>query len=744
MSYTPPAGDALAFTFNGSEGYTSPAGDALLFAFGQSSGAEDIGTADAVIVLSASASLVDESLTAAPELSVDVDAAIYDEPLAASPAIAVDASATELVAVDTDFWALCAIELQCAGEIFDEALQAAPQIAVQVSSEIFDEALQAAPQIRVVSRVAFEGNTGNARPQSGLNIDAGTRYGAARKLDTQSSARYRYPPTKRTPNAIVWNRAPGVSADTQAPWEKPLPLQRPVASPWTKPATTPQSEVQAPHGDPPPKDTQRESSWDDSIQPREQVTESRWLHPPAKDRVKGSRWESANRYGNAFEIPPPYVSPEPGTIAFSFEGSEGYSAPASDALAFTFRPPKPQRRAVATDTVGRVSGWVGNPTRRDQGHAAVWGLGGAQTARDPDYDITYPHDPGPETDPDAPPTQPVYWIMPSIEVQRVSDGAEILCNAASASTDQSSWGWSFSLVPARKEDLDLMRPTQGGGPVEISITINGHTWHALVERYSRNREIPQQGWTVQARSPSALFAAPFSAPSSRLETSDRLAQQLAADEVDLVGWTLQWDAVDWVVPGGVYSYEDKTRMGSITRIAQAAGAVVTTAPAAKTIIVQPRYPVPPWQMGSTAAEVILPEAMVRNLGAEFRPGPTFDSVYISGRQQGVLVHAVRDGTGGNKPAQTVVDELITDSAPASERAIVILGESAYREDVDIETYLFPSPEAPGLILPGQVIEVGESGGSWFGLVTGCSVVGTRQNELTVRQRLTIERNFYAP
>ncbi len=56
--------------------------------------------------------------------------------------------------------------------------------------------------------------------------------------------------------------------------------------------------------------------------------------------------------------------------------------------------------------------------------------------------------------------------------------------------------------------------------------------------------------------------------------------------------------------------------------------------------------------------------------------------------------------------------------------------------------LYPVPEAPGLILPGHVCEVGEGTDTWYGLADSVRITASRTSALSVRQALTLERHHW--
>lgn len=335
------------------------------------------------------------------------------------------------------------------------------------------------------------------------------------------------------------------------------------------------------------------------------------------------------------------------------------------------------------------------------------------------------------------PVRRVYVVLNSAALTRVSDGLDIPAASLSLSIDVDSFAWSFSATLLGPGALALVKNSDGV-PVEVEAQINGESWRALIDSWGHTRAFGERAISVRGRGLAAYLAEPYAAVRTYTETADRLAQQLAAQELP-IGWALDWQLSDWLVPAGAWSYAGKSPMAAIGAIAAAAGGYVQGAAAAKTVTVAHRYPTAPWGWAGLTPDVSLPIDVLTQLGTEWQPRQPANNVYVSGRDQGVLVRVQRDGTAGDISLPLVVDPLITEVVAGRQRGTAEIANSLRHST---EALALPLDAGTGgLILPGKLIEVtGDAGGPWRGLVRATSISAGRQGGLSVRQQIDIERH----
>ncbi|WP_350214362.1 hypothetical protein [Algiphilus sp.] len=327
----------------------------------------------------------------------------------------------------------------------------------------------------------------------------------------------------------------------------------------------------------------------------------------------------------------------------------------------------------------------------------------------------------------------------TLSVVRLPDREPIDVTALRIEVDEESWAWSFQLEIGPRAHYHLLLPTVTENQ-EIEIALDGYVWTALVEDPSESRAVGQKTrFSCRARSRTALLAAPYAAERSYTSESDMSAAQLADRELDLTGFTLDWQGPTWTVPAGAWSYSSLTPMGAITRIAEAAGCYVLSDMADKIVHVLPRYPTPPWDWSNATPDVQLQSGAATALSTRRLPGPKYHGVYISGETQGVLTEIKRDGTSGAPYAEMVVDPLSTATAPAIPRGTGVIADSQDRKE---QPLALPFGVGVGPIKPAELVEVQDT---VFGTYRARSVAAAitcelRDNAMSVRQQVTLHQH----
>jgi hypothetical protein len=233
----------------------------------------------------------------------------------------------------------------------------------------------------------------------------------------------------------------------------------------------------------------------------------------------------------------------------------------------------------------------------------------------------------------------------------------------------------------------------------------------------------------------------------RSQPADRQAQQLIDDELDLTGFTAEYDTLTWLVAGGVWHYAASTPIAAVRDIAAAAGAVVQSHPWDKILQIRPRYPVSPWAWVGTAPDKQIQDDIILRMQMQLESRPLYDYVLVSGDQVGVSDPIIRDGSAGDVRAEQVVDRLITQHDVAAERGRNVLSDRGEQARMSVEIPLFAPAVTgqPGLVLPLQLVEVIEPT-PWKALAIACEISAdvTEENGvalLSVRQSLTLERHM---
>jgi len=355
-------------------------------------------------------------------------------------------------------------------------------------------------------------------------------------------------------------------------------------------------------------------------------------------------------------------------------------------------------------------------------------------------------EPGNPDDPDSPliiPTLRAYIVINSAALSRVSNNLSLPVTNLSISIDSDSahWTWSATLPLRSLADLE---PDAPGELVELEAVVNGLPWRLAVERIRESERFGAGSLSIGGRG----IAAELSDPAYPVVPHDNVtaaatAQQLADTALSIngvsLGWALTWQAADWLVPAGAWVHSG-TPLDAVVRIAAAAGAYVQAAPAARLLRVLPRYPVAPWEWTNAVPSIVLPATAVLERGSEHVTRATYDSVYVSGQAQGILAHVKRTGTAGSRPAQMIVDQLITHADAARGRGLEVLGNTGAQQIVTLETGVLP---ASGVIHVGSLMDWERGAVSRRGLVRSLVVsatvpTGASKEPVKVRQTIGVE------
>ncbi len=324
-----------------------------------------------------------------------------------------------------------------------------------------------------------------------------------------------------------------------------------------------------------------------------------------------------------------------------------------------------------------------------------------------------------------------YMHTHALTAFRLPDLTPVPITGFTLSADDGSFGWTCSAT-GPVELLTLLAPT-GALPARLRVGLDGMTWEFIVEGLRRNREFGRTTATITGRSATALLGDPYRAEQAYLNAVPVTAQQIIEDALFASDVTLDWQATDWTVPEGVWSHFG-TPLSVVRRVADAIGAIVESPRTGDEVIVRPRYPLLPWDWTIPLADVDIALDAVTSEGYERADKPSYEGVYVSGQQQGVLALVKREGTAPALLLPTVTDALITDLEAARQRGEALLGPTGPMANMTVTLPVLTGPGEPGVINPGKLIALD----GWVGLVRGVNVNAT---PTVVRQTLNVERHL---
>ncbi|MFQ2172380.1 hypothetical protein ACK345_04270 [Aeromonas rivipollensis] len=324
------------------------------------------------------------------------------------------------------------------------------------------------------------------------------------------------------------------------------------------------------------------------------------------------------------------------------------------------------------------------------------------------------------------PTRRVYLVSNAASIVRVRDGTDIPATSLSIELDTDSWAWQFTAQIPRIAAAEMTDEE------EVSIHVNGQQWDCVCDGWQSTQSFARESATLTGRSRTAYLSPTHVLAQSVSESSAATMAQLAEALLPF-GWTLDWQAPDWLVPGGFFSLDNQTPIEAIKYLAEAAGGFVLPHQRDRHLVIKPRYPTVPWQLDGALADVAIPRAIITTLGSDFQPGQAANGIYVSGGHQGINGRVLRQGTAGDRQAPAITHPLMCDVVAARAQGVVGLAKTMPRRT---QTIQLPLSADTGLILPGALLAVD----GWKGFNRGVRVAVELQGRaMTVRQQLSVER-----
>ncbi|WOI47687.1 hypothetical protein [Acidovorax sp. BLS4] len=332
------------------------------------------------------------------------------------------------------------------------------------------------------------------------------------------------------------------------------------------------------------------------------------------------------------------------------------------------------------------------------------------------------------------PVRRAYIVVNNISLHRVETGAELHAHSFGLSLDYQSWTWTWSASLHHDAAAHLGRDS-AGDPAELVATVNGVPFRLRLERIVEDRRfLPQRRWSVSGKGKASILGGDYAPPRTFASSVARTAQQLAADALTVngvgIGWSLDWQIVDWLVPAGAWAMQG-TAIDAINDIAAAAGGYVQPHPTDAVLRVLPRYPSPSWTWGSVVPDIEIPGAAAEVVGIEHVDRPAYNRLFLGGIGAGVFGPFQRAGSTGDRLAPQVTHALITHADVHRARAIAELSDTGRQEHVSLRMQVLPES---GVIVPGQFVRfVGDR--TVMGIVRRTSIDWSRP---TLRQTLEVE------
>lgn len=474
---------------------------------------------------------------------------------------------------------------------------------------------------------------------------------------------------------------------------------------------------------------------------------ARWKVSGIADAARSASWFSVNLAGKVYNDAAAKMALHNTDnalgVVLNFSGDPN-RLPSPVAVQFAFGYVPHARPSVPHDISNTITARQANP--RDAIDRIPWGLGDSVWL---DWNLPYPVDPnlppGPEPG-EIPDIKVVYLTMNTLQIETIIGEIPLDVQDVGISLDIDSLSWQFSGTVYGEASLYLIKPDEGGMK-EISVTINGHNWLFMIERYTSDEQFPTKKFGITGITRTQYMAAPFAPTRSYTNSGATTAKQAAESELANTGFTLAWalggdaDLPDWTIPAGALSYRDRSPAQVIGQIVKAAGGVMIPSRNSDAWTIQPRYSTPSWQWNGVSPDVVIYIGMVRSRSATFEPGPSFDACYVSGINQGEAVEVRRQGSGGLSPMPDIYDDLITDAQPAISRGKVELSAAGNKVIETLSVLIPENAAAPGIITPGQIAKIihDDAEQDYCALVLSTRITVQRAGAAEIYQSVTLER-----
>jgi hypothetical protein len=332
-------------------------------------------------------------------------------------------------------------------------------------------------------------------------------------------------------------------------------------------------------------------------------------------------------------------------------------------------------------------------------------------------------------------------VQHHLSLVRLPDRLPVEHSALTVSIDADAWAWQWSGTLLGRSALDAVMPSGAGEPVLLEASVDGHIWHLLVEDWSEDRTHGQRRIAVSGRGLSAWLSVPYELAESGTLANARSIQQ-AMDERLPFGseWTLAFadGTPDWLLPAGAWTWQSQAPIQAMHAAASECGLVIVPAMASKALLVQPRYPILPWDFAEADPDLIVPDSVIMQLARRQAIPTQANAVYVHGEEVGgILAQVYRTGSAADRLAQTVSHPWITHADGARLLGSRILAAHATQPEIRSIAIPLGGLDFP-LLSVGDLLAVELTGeaGDVRGIVNGVSVTAST-GAPTVRQTVTI-------
>ncbi|MDO4434371.1 MAG: hypothetical protein Q4B82_07320 [Alysiella sp.] len=332
-----------------------------------------------------------------------------------------------------------------------------------------------------------------------------------------------------------------------------------------------------------------------------------------------------------------------------------------------------------------------------------------------------------------------YMILNKITAK--SGEIELNPLSASAKADMNGYCWLCELTLPPDEFFKLgLEQTQLGQEKIIELKINDDVFVFMAENISDNRKFAQRNYTISGRSLTAKLGADYALGRQGVIEQDLYASQIAQQQVADLGFSLEWQTVDWLIPSNTYTQTDKSPIAVIMDLAQACGAFVYSHPSEPKLFVLPKWREAAWNVPTASPALIVPSNIILQISGQKNVQTQAHGVFVFGTGQSAkAAHVTRHGTDGLPETSALSHSVYTDLIACEAAGIAALSETGTHKS---ETITLPVAKKYnlGIAEMGRVWRFNEPNGAWNAVIQGVSVSVSVEGDVpVVKQTVSADR-----
>lgn len=304
-------------------------------------------------------------------------------------------------------------------------------------------------------------------------------------------------------------------------------------------------------------------------------------------------------------------------------------------------------------------------------------------------------------------------------------------------TDMDSYCWSgsVSISPDDHAKIKHKLDAPRGSEPMINVALNDMQFAIIAENPSRSRQFGKTTHNLDGRSITATLGADYAVPNDRLFDQANYASQIVNQQLQDLPFTANFDIDDWLIPASTYAVSNKTPIGVIMDIAEAAGGFIESHPTDAAMSIKKRWKINAWELATATPDVTIPADVIKSATDRTNKNTRYNTVTLIGD---IEAHEIYRATQGRDiSAPMLSNALFTAREVTVAKGSAVLSDSGTHL---IQTLDLIFDDSIPLAQLGQIWQVNDTDGAWRGIITGveldCKVVDETPKPT---QTITIDR-----